>query len=68
MFNQRFQRAVKTSIYIPRVDIQCGGWSMFSYANMGIKTWGQAGNGEALTAKLGIPSKMHLQKCVYVHS
>lgn len=41
---------------------------MFSYANVGIKTWGQAGNGEALPAKLGIPSKMHLQKCVYVQS
>lgn len=64
MFNQRFQCAVKTSIYIPRVDIQCGCEEAdlcLAMQMWGLKLQARLQSGEAFAAKLVIPREMHLR-------
>lgn len=61
MFNQRFQRAVKTSIYIPPVNIQGG--SVGADLCLAMQMWGlkleaRLESGEVLAAKLVIPRAM----------
>lgn len=62
MFNQHFGSAVKTSIYIPRVDIQRGCVEAdlcLAMQMRGLKLQAGLERGEALAAKLVIPREMH---------
>lgn len=71
MFNQDFQRAVKTSIYIPRVDIQCRCVEAdlcLAMQMWGLKLQARLESGEALAAKLVNPWEMHSQAYVCTHT
>lgn len=71
MFNQHFQRAVKTSIYIPRLDIQRGCVEAdlcLAMQMWGLKLQARLESREALAAKLVIPREMLLQARVHAHS
>lgn len=71
MFNQHFQRAVKTSIYIPRLDIQRGCVEAdlcLAMQMWGLKLQARLESREALAAKLVIPREMLLQAHVCTHT
>lgn len=64
MFNRHFQRAVKTSIYIPWADIQRGCVEAdlcLAMQMWGLKLQARLESGEALAAKLVIPRETHSQ-------
>lgn len=72
MFNQHFQRAVKTSIYIPWLDIQCGCVEAdlcLAMQMWGLKLQARLESREALAAKLVIPGEMllHAHVCTRPH-
>lgn len=57
----RFQRAVQTSIYIPRPDIQCGCVEAdlcLAMQKWGLKLEARLESWEAFAAKLVIPTEM----------
>lgn len=71
MFNQHFQCAVKTSIYIPRLDIQRGCVEAdlcLAMQMWGLKLQARLESREALAAKLVIPREMLLQAHVCTHT
>lgn len=65
MFNQHFQCAVKTSIYIPRVDIQCGCEEAdlcLAMQMWGLKLQARLQSEDTFAAKLVILREMDLQE------
>lgn len=67
MFNQHFRHAVKTSIYIPRLNIQCGCVEAdlcLAMQMWGLKLQARLESREAHAAKLVIPREMLLQAYV----
>lgn len=71
MFKQHFQHAVKTSIYIPRLDIQCGCVEAdlcLAMQMWGLKLKARLGSRAVLAAKLVISRKMLLQAHMCLHT